>query len=75
MAELRYQKTTVEIDAEALRGAQAALRTSGVKETVNAALRTVSRTQDLQDAAAYVLSGKLHLPDEETWAAGRDPRG
>ena len=75
MAKVGYQKTTVEIDAEALRDAQAALHTNGVKDTVNAALRTVSRTQQLKNAASYVLAGKLHVPDEETWAAWRDPRG
>ena len=70
-----YQRTTFEIDTEALRSAQAALRTAGVDETVNAALRSVARKQDLRDAADYVLAGKLHVPGEETWAAWRDPRG
>jgi Arc/MetJ family transcription regulator len=69
-----YQKTTVEIDTAALRSAQTALHTRGIKETVNAALRTVSRRQDLRAAADYVLAGELHGPDEETWAAWREPR-
>ena len=68
-----FHKTTVEIDLEQLERAQAALKTEGIKDTVNAALREVSRRAALQDAADYVLAGKLHVPDAETWAARRQP--
>ncbi len=74
MATPRYQKTTVEIDTDALLKAQEALHTKGVKETVNAALHEVNRTRALRDAADYLLAGKLRVPDEETWAAWREPR-
>ena len=69
-----FHKTTVEIDLEQLERAQAALKTDGIKDTVNAALREVSRKAALEEAADYVLAGKLHVPDAETWAAQRQPR-
>lgn len=69
-----YHKTTVEIDTDELQRAEATLGTSGIKETVNGALREVNRRAALERAAEYVLAGKLHLPDEETWAAWREPR-
>ncbi len=70
-----YQKTTVEIDVQELQKAQECLHTHGIKETVNTALREVNRKAVLKEAAAYVLSGKMHVPDEETWAGWREPRG
>jgi Arc/MetJ family transcription regulator len=69
-----YQKTTVEIDVDALREAEANLDTRGVKETVNAALRAVNRKAALEAAAAYVLAGNLRVPDEQTWKEWREPR-
>lgn len=72
---MSYHKTTVEIDLEELEQAQTTLQTSGVKETVNAALREVNRRAALQGAASYVLTGRLHTPDEKTWADWREPRG
>ena len=69
-----YRKTTVEIDTGALAAAEAALGTRGVKETVNRALEEVARRAALEKAADQVLAGRLHLPDEETWAAWREPR-
>ena len=70
-----YQKTTVEIDVQELLKAQESLHTRGVKETVNTALREVNRQAALRDAAAYLLAGNMHVPDEETWAGWREPRG
>lgn len=67
------RKTTVEIDLEALREAAGHLGTRGVKQTVNAALREINRRAALRRAAEYVRAGKLHLPDEETWARRRRP--
>ena len=69
-----YQKTTVEIDTEELRAAQRNLRSRGIKETVNGALREVNRAAALKQAAAYVRSGSVQVPDEGSWAASREPR-
>lgn len=67
-----YHKTTVEIDWDQLERARAALHTEGIKETVNAALREAGRRAALEQAADFVLSGKLQVPDLEEWAAGRE---
>jgi Arc/MetJ family transcription regulator len=69
-----YHKTTVEIDLEQLGKAQAALNTDGIKDTVNAALREVGRRAALRNAADYVLAGRMHVPDAETWAEWREPQ-
>jgi Arc/MetJ family transcription regulator len=69
-----YHKTTVEIDTDELRKAEAILGTSGIKETVNSALREVNRRASLEAAARYVLAGELHLPDEATLSSWRSPR-
>jgi Arc/MetJ family transcription regulator len=74
MLRMSYKKTTVEIDLDELDKAQGTLRTRGIKETVNAALREVNRKAALEEAAAYVLAGGMHLPDEKAWAAAREPR-
>jgi hypothetical protein len=59
---------------DALSAAETLLGTRGIKETVNRALAEVARRAALERAAAYVAAGHLHLPDEETWAAWREPR-
>jgi len=69
-----YHKTTVEIDTDELSKAEVVLGTSGIKDTVNSALREVNRRAALEEAAEYVLAGKMHVPDEGTWAAWREPR-
>ena len=71
---LPYHKTTVEIDTDELRKAEAVLGTSGIKETVNGALKEVNRRAALEEAASYVLAGEMHLPDEATWSLWREPR-
>ena len=71
---MNLHKTTVEIDLDALAEAQAALGTHGIKETLNAALADVTRRARLRATAAFVLSDDFHVPDEETWAAWREPR-
>jgi hypothetical protein len=71
---MAYHKTTIEIDMDALRRAEDVLGTRGIKETVNRALAEVNRRDALTRAAEYVLAGELHLPDEATWAAWREPR-
>lgn len=74
LGDVAYHKTTVEIDMEELRNAESALGTHGIKDTVNRALAEVNRRAALARAAEYVLAGELHLPDEATWAAWREPR-
>jgi Arc/MetJ family transcription regulator len=69
-----YHKTTVEIDTDELARAEATLGTSGIKETVNSALREVNRRAALKRAADLFLAGEIHLPDEETWERWREPR-
>jgi len=59
-----YHKTTVEIDVDALAQASHILGTSGVKQTVNGALREITRRAALAEAARFVLG-------EET--GGREP--
>ena len=67
---MSYQKTTVEIDVQALAQAQDTLQTHGIKETVNAALREVNRKAALKEAAAYVLSGRMRTPDDDAGPPG-----
>lgn len=69
-----YHKTTVEIDTDELERAETVLGTSGIKATVNRALREVNRRAALDDAAEYVLQGKVHLPDEAMLSRWREPR-
>ena len=71
---MRYHKTTVEIDMNELRTAEDVLGTNGIKETVNRALAEVNRRAALERAAALVLAGSIHLPDDETWSRWREPR-
>lgn len=70
---MAYHKTTVEIDTDELERAERVLGTRGIKETVNRALSEVNRRHALEEAARYVLSGKLCLPEEEALAAWREP--
>jgi len=71
---MSFHKTTIEVDLDAFREAERELGTRGLKETVNAALREVSRRAALARAAEYVRAGRLHTPDERTWAGWRAPR-
>lgn len=70
----QYHKTTIEIDLEQLEQARTVLRTGGIKDTVNSALREVARRAALDRAADFVLAGKMQVPDLEDWAAGRELR-
>lgn len=67
-------KTTIEVDLDALGEAERNLGTKGFKETVNGALVEVNRRAALKRAADYVRAGRLHVPDEETWAKWKAPR-
>ena len=53
------QRTTLVIDLEELRRAQAVLGTRTTRETVNRALHEVSRVAALRHAAALVRRGDL----------------
>lgn len=65
-------RTTVDIDKAALRAAQKALRTRGLSETVNAALRDAARHAALADFD--VVSDIDGTPEEvETGRRGREP--
>lgn len=65
-AAIKTHRTTIEIEVPAFEGARKALGTAGYKETVNEALRVVSRGQLLHSGAALIRSGSLGLitPDE-----------
>ena len=69
-----FHRTTVEIDSDALATAELVLGTRGIKDTVNGALREVGRRDALNRAAEYVLKGELHVPDEASLAAWREPQ-
>ncbi len=68
-------KTTVEIDLNQLREAEANLGTQGFKDTINRALAEVNRRAALKRAAEYVAEGRLHTPTwEEFWELRKGPR-
>jgi hypothetical protein len=52
-------RTTIEIEVPAFEGAREVLGTSGYKETVNEALRVVSRGEQLRRGAERIRSGAL----------------
>ena len=54
-------RTTIEIELAAFEGAREALGTAGYKETVNEALRVVSRGEQLHRGAALIRAGGLDL--------------
>jgi len=65
------RKTTVEIDLGALREAARHLGTTGLKETLNAALRDVIRRAELERGATYLREELDHLPADVERTAGR----
>lgn len=67
-------RTTIEIDVSAFEGAREALGTAGYKETVNRALRVVSRGEQLRRGAAQIRAGTLGLIAPEELAEQRRPR-
>lgn len=67
-------RTTIEIEVPAFEGARAALGTRGYKETVNEALRVVSRGEQLRHGAAQIRSGALGLPTPDELREQRRPR-
>lgn len=54
-------RTTIDIEVPAFEGAREVLGTKGYKETVNEALRIVSRGELLRRGAAQIRAGGLGL--------------
>jgi len=67
-------RTTIEIEVPAFEGAREALGTTGYKETVNEALRVVSRGAQLHRGAALIRAGALDLISPTELEAQRRPR-
>ena len=67
-------RTTIEIEIPAFEGAREALGTTGYKETVNEALRVVSRGELLNRGAGVIRSGTLGLIDPEELVRQRRSR-
>jgi Arc/MetJ family transcription regulator len=67
-------RTTIEIEVPAFEGAQKALGTAGYKETVNQALRVVSRGEQLHRGASLIRAGALGLIVPEELEEQRQPR-
>jgi hypothetical protein len=71
---IKTHRTTIEIEVPAFEGAREALGTSGYKETVNEALRIVSRGDLLRRGARAIRSGDLELIDPDELAELRQLR-
>jgi hypothetical protein len=71
---IKTHRTTIEIEVPAFEGARKALGTDGYKETVNEALRVVSRGELLRRGAASIRSGALGLITPDELEAQRRPR-
>ena len=67
-------RTTIEIEVPAFERARDVLGTSGYKETVNEALRIVSRGELLRRGAAQIRAGGLGLITPEALEERRRPR-
>jgi hypothetical protein len=67
-------RTTIEIEVPAFEGARKALGTAGYKETVNQALRVVSRGEQLHRGAALIRGSALGLIDPAELEQQRRPR-
>jgi predicted O-methyltransferase YrrM len=67
-------RTTIEIEVPAFESARKVLRTAGYKETVNEALKAVSRGEQLQRGAALIRSGELGLIQPPELEGQRRPR-
>jgi hypothetical protein len=67
-------RTTIEIEVPAFEGAREVLGTRGYKETVNEALRVVSRGEQLRRGAEQIRAGALGLVTPEELEEQRRPR-
>lgn len=71
---IKTHRTTIEIEVPAFEGARKALGTAGYKETVNEALRVVSRGELLHRGAALIRSGALGMITPAELEEQRRPR-
>lgn len=67
-------RTTIEIEVPAFERARKILGTAGYKETVNEALKVVSRGEQLRRGAALIRSGELGLVQPAELEEQRRPR-
>jgi len=67
-------RTTIEIEVPAFERARKILGTAGYKETINEALKVVSRGEQLQRGAALIRSGELDLIQPAELEEQRRPR-
>lgn len=67
-------RTTIEIEVPAFEGAREVLGTTGYKETVNEALRVVSRGEQLRRGAAQIRAGQLNVVTPEELQEQRSAR-
>jgi hypothetical protein len=70
-----FQRTTLVLDVDELRGAQQVLGTTTVRDTVNQALHEVNRQARLRAAADLVRRGGLNLVRPEDLPDLRRGRG
>lgn len=73
-SDIKTHRTTLEIDVSAFEGARRALGTAGYKETVNEALRVISRGELLHRGAADIRAGRLGLVDPDELTRLRESR-
>ncbi len=67
-------KTTVDVDRELADEAAEILGTGSLKDTVNAALFHVVRTEGLRELADAVRNGTLSVPTPEEYRKLREPK-
>ncbi len=67
-------RTTIEIEVPAFESARKALGTAGYKETVNQALKVVSRGEQLHRGASLIRAGNLGLITPTELDEQRRPR-
>lgn len=67
-------KTTVDVDRQLADEAAEILGTRSLKDTVNAALFQVVRTQGLRELAEAVRNGTLSVPTPEEYRKLREPK-
>ncbi|MEX0973688.1 MAG: hypothetical protein WDZ46_10595 [Solirubrobacterales bacterium] len=67
-------RTTIEIEVPAFERARKVLGTAGYKETINEALKVVSRGEQLQRGAELIRDGEFGLIQPTELAEQRRPR-
>jgi Arc/MetJ family transcription regulator len=67
-------RTTIEIEVPTFESAREVLGTKGYKETVNEALRVISRGEQLRRGAEQIRAGALGVITPEELREQRQPR-